>query len=1692
MKKILFTLLLTVLFSALCHSQFSKTHYIPPISNTELSSQEPQGQYMYISCPSITPITFTIKEVGGGIITGTVSRDNPYIHSIGFGFNTQLLIDSSDVGTVKNNKGYIVEAADLIYVTVRLTASGGNFQAGGIVSKGIAALGTQFRIGAFLNLDPPTVNQNHYTFATILATENNTVVSFSDIDPAASLLNNGTSTQPDVNLNAGESFAIAVQGPNNANRDALIGALISSNKPIAVNCGSFAGSNANTNNIDLGFDQIVSVERTGNEYIFIKGNGFDITEKPFIIAHEDNTEVFINGSTTPITTLNHGDYYALDGTAFSVNNNLYIRTSKNVFAYQAIGSNGPSGAPDLANQNMHFLPPLSCQTPKTINNIPFINEVGGITNFIGTVCLVTKTGATLDFIINGTSYTMAQLSAAGYTINGPFPVTGNVDYVTYTLPGLTGNISVFSSKQIYLSYYGSSGAATYGGFYSGFTFKPEVTFLEINTGQSNCIPNVELKVNSISGFDTFQWYFNNNPIVGATNFNYFPTAPGYYKVKATLTECGLDYFSDEIPVSNCALDDDNDAVNNNIDLDLDNDGITNCTESFGNVDLNISNPNTGTINQNTYTNSFLGQISTSSTSSPTPLVGVNNGSFVTETPPGKGYFVSYELTFNQPINLKLEYATTANTSDLINDNAEFVARTNTAKTITVLNPDNQLLIDTNYDGLYESNVTEFSSFEIRFRVNGSVPLAAGTGTFQFLGNQLTTMSITHKNLSDTLPNKATFKFVATCIPSDYDNDGIPDQMDYDADNDTIPDFVESQGNSITSLSNTDSNQDGIDDIFSSSFTPADNDGDGIPNYLDYDSDDDGIFDIIESGSTGNGSNTNGITINPVGNNGLDNGLESSNDNGILNYTITDTDADGILNYLEADSDNDGCIDLIEAGYTDANGDGIVGDENPPVHNPNGTVLTTTGYGVPNSDYLSNAVIVINTQPQNVTTCELQTAVFTINTNPVNSYQWQLSTDNGTTWSDLNNDTTYSGVTTINLTVSNVTPAMVGYQYRVLLFKNGNACGLFSDAATLTTYALPVVASSIGLVQCDDDTDGISDVNLTVNNNFISTNYLTETFTYYTTILGAMNADTSVQILNPIAYNTATTTVYVRVENANGCFSLSNINVFVSATQIPASTAFPFYTCDDYIDAINNDYDGVSLFNFSSVTPAIQALLPATNTYTIKYFRNEADAFSELNEITDISNYRNIGYPSQQDVWVRVDSNIDNACFGLGPFVKLNVEALPIANSVSTNNIIRNCDDDHDGILNFNTSGLEATILNGQTNVTVTYTDSLGNALPSPLPNPFTVTNQITITAVVTNNSTLAPNGPCYDEVTFQFIVDDFPEAFPLPIGSLVVCDDEVDPTTQDGSYPFDTTTIETQILNGQTGMNVTYTLADGTVLNQLPNPFNSTTQDVIATVINPINTTCTASTILHFEVNPVPNIDLVSEELVCTDLPTFLVSIDAGINDGSNPNDYNYTWYLENVLIPTATSYSLQVNTSGIYTVEVKNSLGCSRTRTITVVASNAATIDNISVIDLSEINSITVTVSGDGDYVYALDSSYYQPENFFDNVSMGIHTVFIKDLNGCGEVQQTVYVLGAPNYFTPNGDGIHDTWNIKGIDANFNANSIIYIFDRYGKLIKEISPVGNGWDGTYNGTLMPGDDYWFTVRFEDGRSAKGNFSLKR
>ena len=235
---------------------------------------------------------------------------------------------------------------------------------------------------------------------------------------------------------------------------------------MVVNCGSSNGSNSTGGGRDFGIDQIAPFEtilidgQAYSEYIFVRAKGYDDIERPLIVAHLDNTAVYVNGDDltgTLLTTLSAGDYISIDGSYFSTQSasgsnpggNMYVWTSKTAFAYQGIG-----GSNNEANQELFFVPPLNCKTPKTINNIPLIQNTGtGSAVFSGGITIVTEVDASI--FVNG-----AVMTAP------PQAVNGNPNFETYLINGLSGNVSVSSDKQIYISYYGANGVAALGGFYS--------------------------------------------------------------------------------------------------------------------------------------------------------------------------------------------------------------------------------------------------------------------------------------------------------------------------------------------------------------------------------------------------------------------------------------------------------------------------------------------------------------------------------------------------------------------------------------------------------------------------------------------------------------------------------------------------------------------------------------------------------------------------------------------------------------------------------------------------------------------------------------------------------------------------------------------------------------------------------------------------------------------------------------------------------------------------------------------------------------------------------------------------------------------------------------------------------------------------------------------------------------------------
>jgi len=1696
--------------SCMGYSQLSKTHYIPPLTSAEFGNANPEEQYFYISTPSVADVSYTIKPVGqpaSSYITGVVSRSNSQEIFLGSGYG-QLFIPSPSTSVVVNNKGYIVEAEGTIYVSLRMEA-GNKAQAGALVSKGLSALGTTFRVGSFTNENP---QDNYLNFVSIMATEDNTQVNFSEL-PNGLIIKNYTGTTPiSISLNKGESYTVATNSFDTpVNRDGLIGCLVNSNKPIVVNCGSTNGSFHNGGGRDYGIDQIADLSKVGTEYIFVKGAGNNEWENVLIVAHSDNTSVRINGN-APITSIDAGEYYLIEGGFYNSNGNMYVKTSEDVFAYQGVGATTSE-----ANQGMFFVPPLSCESRGNLDNIANISRIGS-TTYTGGITIVTKVGATIT--INNTPI-------SSFSTVGPSAVTGNPDYITYKVSNLSGNVSVQSSDELYCAYFNFNGAATSGSFYSGFPSAPEINFDTQFTTLGNCIPNITLTAANTQNFDSFQWMFDDGSgyvDTGISSPNLTPTAPGNYKLTGTIACSGLVLESVEIPVSVCPDDSDNDGIIDNIDIDNDNDGILNCTESKGDVIINIAAVNSpqlqfqdGSINTSISSGNYT---QTSSSGGTNTFSGTETGKFTSIVNPANDAEGNFTLSFTEAVNVK--FSEDLSFSHTSVDGEFYIARVLPVdKNITLVDPDNRLLVDSNFDGIFETGVLIISGSEIRFKFN---PSPLGTRPYQFLANQVDGFSFIH-HLNNT-STASTFRGILslTCFKLDSDFDGVYDSVDFDSDNDGIPDRIEN-GGALVALSNVDADLNGLDDVFDINSTPLDSDTDGVFDFYDLDSDNDGITDLIETGKLGLLSDTdlNGIIDSggSFGTNGWADVAETSPDSNQIGYTLDDFDADGVFSYIDSDSDGDSCSDVIEAGFSDANRDDFLGDSNVVVDtiadSTTGQGLVTNandGYTLPNSDYLNTAPIIITTQPIDTVVCATSNTTISIVSN-ADRLQWEVSTD-GTNWNLITDNAVYNNSQAENLAISNAPLSYNGYKYRVKLDRVGNTCGLYSDAIILMVNPLPMINSSVELIQCDDDIDGISLFNLTEANNEISADAANQTFTYFLTQASAQLGDTtsSDYISMPTAYENNSSpfadTVWARIENEFGCSRVSEMQLSVGTSQIPdGSIDEVISVCDDFLDingldnSNNNDRDGIASFDFSYVKTTVESFfLPQTPAVT--FYRNEEDALSEQNAITDLSNYRNVGYPGRQQIYIRVDSEVGNDCQAFGPYITLIVEPLPTAHAVT---IAQQCDfDTTDTLINypFDTSQIEANVLDGQnpSDVSISYFDALGNGLPSPLPNPF-VTESQTITIRVTNNNTSDPNGACFDETTLAFIVDKQPVA--NPVAPLIVCDGDAGDIDNDGLYAFNTEAIERTILGSQTGMEVYFTfvneLGDLVTSQTLPNPLNSRNQTIGVKVVNQVNTNCTDVSSINLVVNPLPDFTIDTLQTACSLDPTVTIILDP--EEANTSESYDYSWEFNGTEI--ATTPTLTVSTAGAYklTLIKADGTGCSKSREVIVNASEVATItqNNIRIDDLSATNRVTIldpSSLGAGDYWFSLESTdgqiiyTYQDNPVFENVDAGFYTLFIEDKNGCGFTSLPISVIGYPKYFTPNNDGYNDVWQIQGINAMIQPDSAIYIFDRYGKLVKQLSPESIGWDGTFNANLMPSSDYWFKVLLQDGRTFSGHFSLKR
>ncbi|SCY03299.1 Ig-like domain-containing protein, partial [Flavobacterium caeni] len=253
-------------------------------------------------------------------------------------------------------------------------------------------------------------------------------------------------------------------------------------------------------------------------------------------------------------------------------------------------------------------------------------------------------------------------------------------------------------------------------------------------------------------------------------------------------------------------------------------------------------------------------------------------------------------------------------------------------------------------------------------------------------------------------------------------------------------------------------------------------------------------------------------------------------------------------------------------------------------------------------------------------------------------------------------------------------------------------------------------------------------------------------------------------------------------------------------------------------------------------------------------------------------------------------------------------------------------------------------------------------------------------------------------------------------------------------------------------------------------------------------------------VDPLPTIVLPTDGFVCIDrngnpVPGSTTTLTTGLPQAN----HTFEWSDANGIIAGATANSYEATAPGVYAVKVTNTVtGCSNSETTTVNSSLPPMSVTATASEyFTQDQMVTVVALPAGNYEYQMDNGAWQDTGNFYNLPSGEHHFKVRDKVGCGELETSIIIIDYPRFFTPNNDGYNDTWNIEDLNLLGNQEtSKIEIYDRYGKLIKQISPLGIGWDGTFNGKMLPATDYWFRVYYTDEvgirKEFKAHFSLKR
>ncbi len=593
---------------------------------------------------------------------------------------------------------------------------------------------------------------------------------------------------------------------------------------------------------------------------------------------------------------------------------------------------------------------------------------------------------------------------------------------------------------------------------------------------------------------------------------------------------------------------------------------------------------------------------------------------------------------------------------------------------------------------------------------------------------------------------------------------------------------------------------------------------------------------------------------------------------------------------------------------------------------------------------------------------------------------------------------------------------------------------------------------------------------------------------------------------------------------------------------PNTTPDALEVCDTITD-IDADGDGVidagsgsntDGFEVFDLTPAITQIANGEQVDVIVYTDltiAESNPDDTSQAIPDVTAFTNT-VVGTQTLYARVERNVPgnsdidsdgNLCYEVVPFEVI-VNALPVLTQQDPfQYTICEARDTTDTMASVNLDNLADKVgllvapqIKNDFIITYHELEPQAAANTDALSTPYEVTDGQELFVRIENVQT-----GCLNFTSIVFTVGTIPDAFTAP--NLVQCADNLGVNSiPDQSVSTFDLTQQNETITGNIAANTVnyYTSRDDAenMVNVIatPSAFVNTEnpQTIFARSVNAART-CQSDDIIEFELfaQPLPYTNLTDEggpfcvdEITREALDPF--TIDGTVESPQPGANYTYAWTLDGN--PVSSVSVVNVDAPGTYELTITADYGggilCDYVAEAVYIAESAPVFE-ATVVESSfntgglytvEISNIT-GANPDSEYVFAVDDGPFFNSTILTNVRPGTHTIFGKLASGnCSVSEVEIDIIDYPRFFTPNADGFHDTWNIIGLGVAPNLNAKIFIFDRYGKLLKQISPVGAGWDGTFNGQPMPSSDYWFRVEFtevdEEGtqRTVNGHFTLKR